>query len=142
MGRSAFSVIVRLIAGGYIMYLGYQLISGYIHPTEETGDPVWYALVCGIAFLVIGAFIIIDMIRRQAMSSKEEEEAEAEGAEISETESSEGTEVTAETKAEDEKPEAPVQTMSIADRIKRLSAEDEEDGEAEDAAEPEEKENN
>lgn len=141
MGRSAFSVIVRLIAGGYIMYLGYQLISGYIHPTEETGDPVWYALACGIAFLVIGAFIIIDMIRRQAMSSKEETEAEAEGAEISETESADGTEVT-ETKAEEEKQEAPVQTMSIADRIKRLSAEDEEDGEAESAGEPEEKENN
>lgn len=140
-GRSAFSVIVRFIAGGYIMYLGYQLISGYLNPTEETGDPVWYALACGIAFLAIGAFIIIDMIRKLAGGSKEE--AETEEAEASEIESSESTEeITAEAKAEEENQEAqeaPAQPMSIADRIRRLSAED---GEDEEAGDPEEKENN
>jgi flagellar biosynthesis/type III secretory pathway M-ring protein FliF/YscJ len=138
MGRGPFSLIIRLIAGAYIIYLGYQLISGYINPTEETGDPVWYALVFGIAFLAVGVFFIVDAIRKQAAPKEEEENEEEQTEETPELEASENASEDAGDGAEvqekleekpEEKPEEELQprTMSIAERIRRLSAEDEEE---------------
>ena len=131
MGRGAFSLVIRLIAGAYIIYLGYQLLNGYMNPTEETGDPVWYALVFGIAFLIMGAFIIIDAIRKQMAAQKEEpsdEESQTEeNTELEETDSQEVIEEKPEEKSE----EIP-RTMTIAERIRRLSADDDEEPETED----------
>ena len=135
MGGNSFRTVIRLIAGGYICYLGYQLINGYIHPTEETGDPVWFMMLFGILFIAVGVFLIIDVIRK-AGAKEEETEEEAEG-----QENTEGTqEKELPDKDEDDKAEAPAaggypQTMTIAERIRRLS---EENDDSEDEPEPQE----
>ena len=131
MGGNSFRTVIRLIAGGYICYLGYQLIKGYLYPTEETGDPVWFMMLFGIAFLVVGAFLIVDAIRKAAVKNEEESDEESDN--------QDGTDVSEEKKLPDKEdeteavPDAPEaddypHTMTIADRIRRLS-EDNEDSE-------------
>ena len=131
MGGNSFRTVIRLIAGGYICYLGYQLIKGYLYPTEETGDPVWFMMLFGIAFLVVGAFLIVDAIRKAAVKNEEESDEESDnqdGTDVSEEKELPDKED--ETEAAPDAPEADdyPHTMTIAERIRRLS-EDNEDSE-------------
>ncbi len=117
MGRNSFSLVIRLIAGGYIAYLGYNLVRDVVAGEEETSNPTLFMII-GIVFIILGAFIIIDMIRKQMKDSGEEEDEETSADETA----------IEETEEEAEQEEAPAQTMSIAERIRRLS---EEPGESE-----------
>ena len=138
MGRGAFALVIRLIAGGYIIYLGYQLVNGYFHPTEETGNPEWYILLIGFAFIAIGALILIDALRKQIIGSQETEEEEAteENSGSAEIEDSQNQEDSEDKTEEKEEKYIPPQTMSIAERIRRLSADDNEEEESAEAEEP------
>lgn len=130
MGGNSFRTIIRLIAGGYICYLGYQLIKGYLYPTEETGDPVWFMMLFGVLFLAIGAFLIVNAIKNAAAAKSEEESDEGEPNETDDTNENElpDNEATAdETEASAPEADNDPHTMTIAERIRRLSDESEEE---------------
>ena len=134
MGGNSFRTIIRLIAGGYICYLGYQLIKGYLYPTEETGDPVWFMMLFGILFIGIGAFLIVDAIRhaKGGQNDAEDDEETEEQDNIEGSEEKELPDKDADDQADATASEATdnySQTMTIAERIRRLSEEDESDQE-------------
>ena len=87
------TVILRLIAGGYVFYLGLQLLKGYMSGAEA-GNPV-VSLIGGILFLAAGAFFVFTGIRGVVKNFKEfqevpadayEEQVEADAAEVEDAE--------------------------------------------------------
>jgi len=90
------TIILRLVAGAYVFYLGMQLLKGYMSGAE-TGNPI-VSLIGGIVFLAAGAFFVFTGIRGVAKNFKEfqevpedanadgEVEVEAEAEEVEESE--------------------------------------------------------
>ena len=69
--------LIMLIAGGYLIYLGIQIIRTGIM-TGEIGDKWrWLALVCAIAFIVFGAGQLILRIRNLFTNAANEQTEEA-----------------------------------------------------------------
>ena len=69
------TVILRLVAGGYVFYLGMQLMKGYLSGAE-TGNPM-VSLIGGIVFLLAGAFFVFTGLRGVVKNFKEFQEVPA-----------------------------------------------------------------
>ena len=77
-----------MLAGVYLLYLGWKLLSGFI--SGETTNPVF--LISAILFFIVGVLIIISNIRQIMKMSDEETKANAENsnAENGDVESTDG----------------------------------------------------
>lgn len=53
-GRSAFSIIIRVAAGAYLVYLGVSLIQSYL----AEGVEAW-TVAFGIVFIIVGAGVAL-----------------------------------------------------------------------------------
>lgn len=53
-------IILRLVAGGYLVYLGYQLLSGYLKGAE-VGNPA-VSIAGGVLFLIVGAWCVLSVV--------------------------------------------------------------------------------
>lgn len=53
-------IILRLVAGGYLVYLGYQLLSGYLKGAE-VGNPA-VSIAGGVLFLIVGAWCVLSVL--------------------------------------------------------------------------------
>ena len=63
-----------MLAGVYLLYLGWKLLSGFI--SGETTNPVF--LISAVLFFIVGVLIIISNIRQIMKMSDEETKANAE----------------------------------------------------------------
>ena len=80
------SYIIRIIAGGYLIYLAYQIITGGLMTGEMQGRAKLIGIVASALFIVTGAFIAghalfhLKRVGEQAASDTtgEEEETETE----------------------------------------------------------------
>lgn len=89
------------LAGAYVLYLGYKLCKGVLDGADGSGPGF---MVAGIAFIVVGGFMLFGGIRGLARNRKLKEEAEAENQESNaiETEESEKEETAEEGETEAE----------------------------------------
>ena len=82
-------ITLYLVAGIYIIYLGINLVKGYIN--GEGGNPT-VSLIGGIVFLAVGVWMFVSSIRKMVCAFKEaqnEEVEEQDAPEVVETESEE-----------------------------------------------------
>ena len=77
-------IMVGVIVSGYLMYLGYSLIKGYMQ--GEGGIPAWTAILFGLLFIGAGLGYIVYSLKMYR-KYKDMEEAAAAEAENSEEES-------------------------------------------------------
>ena len=70
--------LFQLLAGGYLVYLAYQLISGAI---AETGWTTlrWSGLIAGIAFGGFGLFLLGKNLKAEADKLRKNDEPDASG---------------------------------------------------------------
>ena len=93
---------LMIIAGGYLVYLGFKLMRDVIN--KDTGNSMVF-MICAIFFMVVGALIAIyyvkNMLRLNAEESEAEEETKAEEKteEIGTDDGTEGIEAVAEEQA-------------------------------------------
>lgn len=83
--------ILHVLAGGYLLYLAYTIFGGIIKG-ETPANRTILMVVCGAAFGIIGAVLLIHalIVRIKAAQNLEEEgEEETEDAEIPEEDSQE-----------------------------------------------------
>ena len=73
-GNSKGRYTFLMLAGVYLLYLGWKLLSGFI--SGETTNPVF--LISSILFFIVGVLIIISNIRQIMKISDEETKANAE----------------------------------------------------------------
>ena len=68
----------QLLAGGYLVYLAYQLISGAI---AETGWTTlrWSGLIAGIVFGGIGLFLLVKNLKAEADKMRKNDEPDTSG---------------------------------------------------------------
>ncbi|MGI6008498.1 MAG: hypothetical protein ACOX8E_13575 [Ruminococcus sp.] len=107
MQNDRFSYILRTIAGAYLIYLSYKILSSVMN--GETGGHSVPVTIAAVIFIILGAVLVVfgarGLIRMQKESQQEtaEEETVAEEAiEAAETEE-ETEENTADEKKEEEK---------------------------------------
>ncbi len=84
MRNEKMSYLIRIIAGGYLIYLAYKLFQGSIMTGEMTGGKKVLGIAACLLFLVAGAFFVITSLRHLMLLSQarpEEEEAEGEAIE-------------------------------------------------------------
>lgn len=87
------SYYIRILAGGYILYLGVQLISGYLKGEAEMNAIVLW--VSAILFIIAGAFFAgssLLYLYRHRNDIPEEESVEGDAAETPEEDPDEWTE--------------------------------------------------
>ena len=70
-----------MLAGVYLMYLGWKLLSGFL--SGETTNPVF--LISAVLFFIVGVLIIISNIRQIIKMSNEESKANAENSDAEAT---------------------------------------------------------
>lgn len=93
---------LMIIAGGYLVYLGFKLMRDVIN--KDTGNFMLF-MICAIFFMVVGALIAIyyvkNMLRLNAEETEAEEETETEGEieEIGADDDAEGIEAVTEEQA-------------------------------------------
>lgn len=68
----------QLLAGGYLVYLAYQLISGAV---AESGWTTlrWSGLIAGIVFCGIGLFLLVKNLKAEAEKRRKNDEPDASG---------------------------------------------------------------
>lgn len=68
----------QLLAGGYLVYLAYQLISGAV---AESGWTTlrWSGLIAGIVFGGIGLFLLVNNLKAEAEKRRKNDEPDASG---------------------------------------------------------------
>lgn len=49
------TLMIRLIAGAYLIYLAYELLIGV---NVENGAPIWLAIIAAVAFAVCGIILV------------------------------------------------------------------------------------
>ncbi len=76
--RKGIAGIFRIIAGGYLIYLGVQLIRDGILTGSMQGTGRIVGILASVLFIVFGAFFAIHAVRFMAKQSREEEEQEEE----------------------------------------------------------------
>lgn len=107
------SYILHVLAGGYLVYTGYQLASNVIKGSEGAH---WGFLLVGGAFILIGGWLVVNAVkglsREEKMKRAEEAAAAAEEAKAEKVESAKET-----------------GKMSIAQRAKLVDRINEEDAE-------------
>ena len=85
--RRNISAIFRVIAGGYLIYLGVRLFRDGVLSGEMVGSHKFLGILFSVLFVIFGIVFAVHAIRWMAKNSEEEEEAgEAEGEEIIEAE--------------------------------------------------------
>ena len=52
--------ILRLVAGGYVFYIGIQLLQGYLSGASEMNGTV--SIIAGVLFLVFGAWSVLSAL--------------------------------------------------------------------------------
>ena len=77
--RRGIAAIFRIIAGGYLVYLGVKLIRDGLLTGSMQGKTKIIGIAASIAFIVFGVLFIIHAIRFMSRISQEEEETEEEG---------------------------------------------------------------
>ena len=129
MRNEKVGLLIRIIAGGYLIYLAVELIRGII--TGEN-DSVALSICAGILFIVAGAAFIILSIRSMMRSSRESnEQSEAEA----------GSEVIAEQSGEEPADGEKITAAEVNEESSAAPAEEEEaEAAGEQAAFSEEKE--
>ncbi len=71
--------VIRIIAGGYLAYMAYSLLGfGGMDVYENSAEVPLYGKIAGVAFIVIGAYFVIDGIRRLLAELKRDKQREAE----------------------------------------------------------------
>ena len=70
-----------MLAGVYLLYLGWKLLSGFL--SGETTNPVF--LISAVLFFIVGVLIIISNIRQIIKMSNEESKANAENSDAEAT---------------------------------------------------------
>lgn len=135
MGNNkTFSLVIRLIAGAYIIYLGYQLIKGVVSGESQENQILF--IIFAVVFIVLGAFIIIDAVRKYIIKESDTAEEDSEEGAENQIEEAAGTAAIEDDNANeasdtdekaDESEEEIPHTMTIAERIARLSDEKDDD---------------
>lgn len=52
--------ILRLVAGGYVFYIGIQLLQGYLSGVSEMNGTV--SIIAGVLFLIFGAWSVLSAL--------------------------------------------------------------------------------
>ena len=73
--------VFRLLAGGYLVYLAYSFVTGYL---EGTSDNFWLTVIAAGSFGIIGAVFVILSLKNLYKMGNGEIESEDEAAEDSE----------------------------------------------------------
>ncbi len=130
--KSNYTIIVRILAAIYLIYLGYSIIKDLLAESEAPDNQLLFIIV-SIAFIILGILLIVSVIRNRSKDT-EEEDAESDQEASVEPNMAEGSSEGDES-AKAEEPEAvqedEFRTMTIAERIRRLSEESDEEDEDE-----------
>lgn len=70
--------LFQLLAGGYLVYLAYQLISGAIKETSWTTLRI-VGLASGIVFGGVGLFLLVKNLKAEADKMRKNDEPDASG---------------------------------------------------------------
>lgn len=70
--------LFQLLAGGYLVYLAYQLISGAIKETSWTTLRI-VGLASGVVFGAVGLFLLIKNLRAEADRLRKNDEPDTSG---------------------------------------------------------------
>lgn len=76
--RKGIAGIFRVIAGGYLVYLGVTLIRDGLMTGEMQGNARIFGILASVLFIVFGAFFAIHAVRWMAKQSAQEEEEQNE----------------------------------------------------------------
>ncbi len=80
MRNEKMSYLIRIVAGGYLIYLAYKLFQGGIITGEMTGGKKALGIVACLLFVVAGAFFVVTSLRRlMLLSQASPEELEDQG---------------------------------------------------------------
>lgn len=116
--RRNISAIFRVIAGGYLIYLGVRLFRDGVLSGEMVGSHKFLGILFSVLFVVFGIVFAVHAIRWMAQNSEEEEETEEiEGEEI----------VEAKEAAEEKEPGAAPSLFERAMRFSNAAEDDEEE---------------
>lgn len=127
------SMILWLLAGVYLLYIGYNLCKGTLNGEEGAG---WGFFVVGVAFIIIGVVLLFLAVKNYNAKMKADRTAEAAAGlqesskEIVEEDSKEG--LSKASPDPSESPAVPSKPMTIAERARlteRLDDPEEEDAE-------------
>lgn len=82
MRNEKMSYLIRIVAGGYLIYLAYKIFQGSILTGEMTGGKKVLGIVACLLFVAAGAFFLVTSLRRlmllsQASPEEEEDQGEA-----------------------------------------------------------------
>ena len=113
-GNSKGRYTFLMLAGFYLMYLGWQLLSGFI--SGEATSPVFP--IASVFFFVIGILIVVSNIREIIRVSKEETEGSTENEDPAEEAEKENVD---EPKQQEEAPKAPLPAKENASLFDRAS---------------------
>ena len=126
--------IIRVIAGGYLAYLGYKILRDGVIGGGMEGKMRILGGLCSILFIAVGVAIALLALRGLSRARQEAEEEAEENAEAEEN----GTAAAAETDVK-VAPEGEPRPRSLFDRAMAASEETEDDAEGdEDTAEADE----
>ena len=76
--RKGFAGIFRVIAGGYLIYLGVKLIRGGLLTGDMSEKARIFGVAASILFIVAGAFFIMQALRWLTAQNDESEEEQGE----------------------------------------------------------------
>ena len=80
MRNEKMSYLIRIVAGGYLIYLAYKLFQGSIITGEMTGGKKALGIAACLLFVVAGAFFVVTSLRRlMLLSQASPEELEDQG---------------------------------------------------------------
>lgn len=95
MRNDRFSYVLRTIAGAYLIYLSYNILSSVAK--GETGNHTIPVTIAAVIFIILGAVLVVFGVRGMIRMQKEgEQEIEEDGAETEVIEETEETEEAAE----------------------------------------------
>lgn len=99
MRNDRFSYVLRTIAGAYLIYLSYNILSSVAK--GETGNHTIPVTIAAVIFIILGAVLVVFGVRGMIRMQKEgEQEIEEDGAETEVIEEAEETEEAEEVNAE------------------------------------------
>lgn len=105
MRNDRFSYVLRTIAGAYLIYLSYNILSSVAK--GETGNHTIPVTIAAVIFIILGAVLVVFGVRGMIRMQKEgEQEIEEDGAETEVIEEAEETEEAEEESAEGETEES------------------------------------
>ena len=103
MNRSKYGDTIRLLGGGYLVYLGIKIVREGVLTGSMQGKERVFAIICCIFFVVFGAGLAVYSIRNLFAATKDDrieemyEQADVEAEEAADAEAEEAEEVAEET---------------------------------------------